>query len=162
MYISNTYCYSYLSSSVSTGYYGNLGLRSDAGISLDGLECSFSASSILIHWSLANRLRKSSMTTLPSSEQLNNSCTDLDESGELHQAMQQAMERLRNDLATEQTVAEAAWVLSVAASTAFVFSSCTFTVYVCSSWSKSNAWSGFHGEKHNEVRLSKMKRKLIP
>ena len=48
------------------------------------------------------------MTTLPSSEQLNNSCTDLDESGELHQAMQQAMERLRNDLAAEQPVAEAA------------------------------------------------------
>ena len=48
------------------------------------------------------------MTTLPSSEQLNNSCTDLDETGELHQAMQQAMESLRTELASEQTVAEAA------------------------------------------------------
>eukprot|EP00438_Fugacium_kawagutii_P021111 Skav213901 [mRNA] locus=scaffold1439:75331:87799:- [translate_table: standard] len=48
-------------------------------------------------------IRKSSMTTLPSSEQ-NNSCTDeMDETGELHQAMQQAMEGLRNELAAEQT-----------------------------------------------------------
>lgn len=47
------------------------------------------------------------MTTLPASEQLNHSCTDLDESAEVHQAMQRAMEQLQNELATEQTVAEA-------------------------------------------------------
>lgn len=45
------------------------------------------------------------MTTLPSSEHLNN-FTDLDESGEV-QALQQAMENLRNELATEHTIAEA-------------------------------------------------------
>lgn len=45
------------------------------------------------------------MTTLPSSEHLNN-FTDLDESGEA-QALQQAMENLRNELATEHTIAEA-------------------------------------------------------
>ena len=45
------------------------------------------------------------MTTLPSSEHLNN-FTDLDEPGEV-QALQQTMENLRNELATEHTIAEA-------------------------------------------------------